>query len=65
MTLFDVSNLRLAHQLIDSKSKASPKEIVSYMCAMQAQDYAMAKWGIGVRAKDSTNKIIEFLSNDL
>ncbi len=35
------------------------KEIVTWMGAMQAQDYAMVKWAIGVRLPDSTEKVIE------
>ena len=36
-----------------------PKDIVSWMGAMQAQDFAMAKWAIGVRLKGSTDKSIQ------
>ena len=36
-------------QLIDS-SRRKPVQVVSWLCAMQAQDYPAAKWAIGLRA---------------
>jgi hypothetical protein len=34
------------------------------MGAMQAQNYAMAKWAIGIRIPDSTDKIVETAINN-
>lgn len=45
------TNIRmLSHQLAKPTFK-TPKELVSWMGAMQAQQYDMAKWAIGVRLK--------------
>jgi hypothetical protein len=59
MTLNEISEVRLISQKIASSQFKTPKEIVSWMGAMQAQDYAMAKWAIGVRLKDATDKKVE------
>lgn len=59
MIFSDISNIRLASQHITNKSYTTVKEVVGYMGAMQAQDYAMAKWAIGTRLPNSTDKMIE------
>lgn len=58
MTHHEISNYRLISQKLDKASHNSPQEIVKYLGAMQAQDYAMAKWAIGSRC-DATEKEIE------
>jgi hypothetical protein len=58
MNLSDVSILRLVSQQINAKKFNNVKNIVSWMCAMQAQDYAMAKWAIGIRLTNSNENII-------
>ncbi len=45
-------------QLLDSRMK-EPKDVVSWMGAIQAQDYNMAKWAIGIRAPGCTDKTVE------
>ncbi len=58
MTLSDIAKIRLQNQhLINSKLK-SPKEIVKLMGAMQAQDYSMAKWAVGIRLNGNTEREI-------
>lgn len=59
MTLPDISNLRLFNQQIGSTQFTTAKEVVSWMGAMQAQDYAMSKWGIGIRLNDASDKLVE------
>ncbi|MFZ5911049.1 MAG: winged helix DNA-binding domain-containing protein [Chloroflexota bacterium] len=59
MNLNDIANLRLANQQITGTKFTSPREIVAWMGAMQAQDYAMAKWAVGVRLPNSTEKMVE------
>ncbi|HEX9979260.1 MAG TPA: winged helix DNA-binding domain-containing protein [Flavobacterium sp.] len=59
MTLQEISNYRLSVQLLSSPEFKSPKEIVSHFGAMQAQDYAMAKWAVGIRCRKSRDEIIE------
>jgi hypothetical protein len=59
MNPVDIVNIRLRnHQVKDSKCGAA-QEVVAWMGAMQAQDYAMAKWAIGVRLPGSTHRVIE------
>ena len=50
-------------QLIDSTHR-KPAQVVSWLCAMQAQDYPAAKWAIGMRAPGSQDADIEQLFND-
>lgn len=45
-------------QLLDPKFK-KVKDLVSFMGAMQAQDYAMSKWAVGVRLPGTTEKEVE------
>jgi len=54
----EISHHRLIAQKLYKTSKYSPQEIVHHFGAMQAQDYAMAKWAIGSRC-DATEKEIE------
>ncbi|MBX7151107.1 winged helix DNA-binding domain-containing protein [bacterium] len=55
----DVAQLRLANQGLIQNRGETPSEIVSWLGAIQAQDYTMAKWAIGVRLPGSTEKTIE------
>jgi len=59
MTLTEISNCRLFSQKIASTEFTSAKEIVEWMGAMQSQDFAMAKWAVGVRLLNPTNTKIE------
>ena len=63
MTLNDISNIRLISQKIALPEFKTAKEIVSWMGAMQAQDYSMAKWAIGVRLSDSNDAKVESAIN--
>jgi len=49
MTNFDIAQQRLYNQHISRQVFNTPAEIVKYMGAMQAQDYAGAKWAVGLR----------------
>lgn len=64
MNLNDVPNIRLINQQISKSKFRTAKELVGWMGAMQAQDYAMAKWAIGIRLPDSTQKEIETAMDD-
>jgi hypothetical protein len=50
-------------QIIDSRFN-QPQDVVSYMVAMQAQDYAGAKWAIGLRMPNAKNDKIEQAINE-
>lgn len=58
MTHQEISHYRLVSQRLYETSSNSPEEIVQHLCAMQAQDYAMAKQAIGARC-DATEAAIE------
>ena len=58
-TLSRIASLRMQNQHLSNASFSSPKEIVSWMGAMQAQDYVMAKWAIGCRLISATDLLIE------
>jgi hypothetical protein len=63
MNLSDISAIRLINQNIARTDFKSAKDIVHWMGAMQAQDYAMAKWAVGVRLPSSTDTAIEAAIN--
>ncbi len=54
-----IAGIRLASQMILHTKFKTPGEVVSWMGAMQAQDYNMAKWAIGVRTNNCTNRMVE------
>lgn len=54
-----ISQIRLICQQIAGTNFITPREIVGWMGAMQAQDYSMAKWAISVRLPAATDSIIE------
>jgi len=54
-----IAQLRLANQQIVGTKFTEPRDLVSWLGAVQAQDYAMAKWGIGLRLKSATAESIE------
>jgi hypothetical protein len=56
MNKIDLAKFRLESQQIAGTQFNTEKNIVAWMGAMQAQDYAMAKWAIGVRLPNSTDR---------
>jgi hypothetical protein len=59
MTNRDILFQRLYNQQIAETKFKTAQEIVSYMVAMQAQVWEMAKWAIGLRLPGSVNTDIE------
>jgi len=59
MNLSEIGEIRLRNQQLTGTGFTTAKEIVGWMGAMQAQDYAMAKWAIGTRLPNSTDKTIQ------
>jgi hypothetical protein len=59
MTPSAIAALRLSAQLLDTAAPLSPPALVGYFGAMQAQDYAMSKWGVGIRTGIQETKIEE------
>lgn len=56
--------LRLINQQILVSKFTTAKEVVGWMGAMQAQDFNMAKWAVGSRFVNSTNKLVESAIDD-
>jgi hypothetical protein len=48
MTFQEISYSRIQNQQIEGSKYQSAKNLVRWMGAMQAQDFAMAKWAIGL-----------------
>lgn len=64
MNFNEIANIRLNSQQISSTKLRSVKDIVVWMGAMQAQDYEMAKWAIGIRLPDTNEKLVETAINN-
>ena len=59
MTTNEIIRQRLFNQQIAETKFRKPDEIVNWLVAMQAQEYAMSKWAIGLRLPGSTDEMIE------
>lgn len=55
----DITRQRLYNHGLSKVMFESPKDIVAHFGAVQAQDYAGAKWALGQRLKDATEASIE------
>jgi hypothetical protein len=62
-TDFVISCRLLNQQIAETKFK-TPAQIVHYMVAMQAQEFLMAKWAIGLRLNGVKEKEVEKAFND-
>lgn len=60
----DLLALRLCNHQLVSGQFATVESLVNWMGAMQAQDYAMAKWALSLRLKNSTEPGIESAINE-
>ena len=59
MKAADIAFARMYNQQVAQSNFTKPKDLVAYMGALQAQDYAMAKWAVGLRVPGSTESEIE------
>lgn len=64
MTTRDIISHRLINQQIAKTKFKKPHEIVSWMAAMQAQEFAMAKWAIGLRLPGLIDADVEKAFNE-
>jgi hypothetical protein len=55
----DVPHTRLHHQRLTSPQFKKPADVVRWLGAVQAQEYAPAKWAIGQRMRRATDEAIE------
>ena len=59
MTNLDIAHQRLHNQLIARRTFEKPGDVVQWLGAVQAQDYAAAKWAVGLRSQGATDDDIE------
>src|SRR5690349_15894308 len=59
VTLTDIPRERLRSQHIDGRPLKRPVDVVRWLVASQAQDFAGAKWALGLRARNTTNAAVE------
>lgn len=59
MTASDLLKYRLHNQHISQKVFTLPGDIVTWLGAVQAQDYAASKWAVGLRLQNNTDNDIE------
>ena len=59
MTDQEIIQRRLVNQRIASSAFKKAQEVVEWMGAIQAQEYAMAKWAVGLRSANLLDKNIE------
>lgn len=50
---------RLTNQHLVGAKLQKPDEVVAWLGAVQAQEYALAKWGLGLRMEQATDDVIE------
>ncbi len=58
MKTIELGKIRLASQQIGGTKYSLAKDVLKWMGAMQAQDFAMAKWAVGIRFPNSTEQEI-------
>src|SRR4051812_35403689 len=56
---WDITGLRLRNERLTGGPLEKPEDVVSWLGAVQAQDYAGAKWALGLRARSCTDDDIE------
>jgi hypothetical protein len=59
MTSLDITKQRIRNQHIAAQVFKKPEEIVKWLGAMQAQDYAGAKWAVGLRLQNSCDAAVD------
>jgi hypothetical protein len=59
MTNTTLAQQRLVNQHITAATFEQPAEVVRWLGAVQAQDYAGAKWALGLRMRAATDTLVE------
>lgn len=54
MTAVEILHHRLRNQRLVGSAACEPAEVVTALGAVQAQEYAMARWAVGLRTPDAT-----------
>jgi hypothetical protein len=64
MTNLNIAYQRLHNQLITQQKFEKVDDVVRWLCAVQSQNYAAAKWALGLRMQKATDEIVEQAFND-
>lgn len=64
MTNADIASQRLHHQRITHPIFQKPEEVVTWLAAVQSQDYAGAKWALALRGTGISEVAIEQAFNE-
>lgn len=64
MTSNDIITLRLFNQHLSRPDFTTPTQAVAYLGAVQAQDFAAAKWSLGLRIAQPSDREIENAYNE-
>src|SRR5689334_17027911 len=59
MSAFDIPQQRLHNQHLSQAGFTQPADVVGWLGAVQAQDYAAAKWALGLRAPGLTDAEVD------
>lgn len=54
-----ITDIRLSAQQLSAPDFDRPADLVDWMGALQAQDYAMSKWAVGIRLKSPSVRAVE------
>jgi hypothetical protein len=63
-TNLDIAHQRLHNQRLAADQFAKPIDVVQWLGAVQAQDYAAAKWALGLRLQGMTDAEVERAFNE-
>jgi hypothetical protein len=64
MDLADIVRSRISNQRLGPQKHERPDEVVAWLGAVQAQDFAAAKWALGQRLTEATDSSIEKAFNE-
>jgi hypothetical protein len=64
MNAKDISQIRLCNTGLTTSPFNSPEGVISYLGAVQAQDFSAAIWAVGLRMRESTDEIVENAFNE-
>jgi hypothetical protein len=59
-----IAHVRLRNQWIDAPARGQPAAVVKRLVAVQSQDFAGAKWALGLRLRESSEKLVEQAFNE-
>ncbi len=64
MTDIEIRNRRLLNQGLATAPFERPEDALQWLGAVQSQDYAGAKWGLGLRMRNASDEAIDRAFND-